>query len=305
MNQSTKHERNINVERLEEYIISLVRNGGPEPDQYEELNKWFHSVMEQVRNKAITRDQIKSMWGIFGEAFSEKTMQGFALKKPYGYAGDFKIIDRIYTEWISPQESLKNWDKFFHWQKASIAVRNRKEYFKGLLSEIEKSASRNPQILNIGSGPCREIAEYHQQNLSTKIEFECLDMDERAIEYSKSILNGIKVKYFCENAFRFRTSNQYNIVWSAGLFDYLNDKQFILLFRSLIRMVAPGGELVIGNFSEYNPTRAYMEFGEWFLYHRNEEKLVTLAELAGCDSSSVNIERESSGVNLFMRVRKA
>ncbi len=291
--------------KQKEYIKSLVRNGGPEPDQYEELNQWFQTVGEQVRQNTITRDQVKSMWGAFGDAFSSNTMQGFVVNKPHGYAGDFEIIDRIYTKWVSPQESLMKWDKFFHWQKAPIAVRNRKEYFKGLLSEIDNTAMNVPHVLNIGSGPCRDIAEYQKQNLSTKIQFECLDMDERAIEYSKSILNGAKVKHYCANAFRFRTSNKYDLVWSAGLFDYLEDKQFVFLFRSLMKMVSNGGKLVIGNFSESNPSRDYMEFGEWFLHHRNEDKLATLAEQSGCDTNLITVEREPSGVNLFLRVRRS
>ncbi|MDH3975712.1 MAG: class I SAM-dependent methyltransferase [Deltaproteobacteria bacterium] len=296
-------ERSVKVGQQEEYIISLVKSGGPKADQYEELNQWFQTVGAQMRANMITRDQIREMWGAFGDAFSANTMQGFVVNKPYGYAGDFEVIDKIYTEWCSPKENLMNWDKFFHWQKAPIAVRNRKEYFKELLSDIERSANY-PRVLNIGSGPCRDVLEYQQQNPLTKIQFDCLDMDKRAIEYSKNILNGGKVTYYCQNVFRFLSDKRYDLVWSAGLFDYLEDKQFLFLFRSLIRTVSPGGELVIGNFSETNPSRDYMEFGEWFLHHRTESKLFTLAEQAGCKTNSIRIEREPSGVNLFVRVRK-
>lgn len=292
------------MKEYEEYIRSLVDNGGPEPDQYEELNHWFRTVGKHVGAKRITRDQVRHMWSVFGEAFSVNTMQGFVVNKPYGYAGDFEIIDKIYTEWLSPKKHLTNWDQFFHWQKAPIAVRNRKKYFKELLSALDNSQIDVPLVLNIGSGPCRDIYEYQLQNIKSNIQFECLDMEKKAIAYSKTLLNGTDVTFYCQNVFRFQIDKKYHLVWSAGLFDYVNDKQFVFLLHSLLKILSPGGELVIGNFSESNPSRDYMEFGEWFLYHRTENKLLMLAEQAGCDLNNIVIDREPSGVNLFLRVRK-
>lgn len=295
----------------QEYITSLVDQGGPMPSQYEELNLWFQGIGEQVRAGSITRKQIRTMWTAFGEAFSMDTMQGLVAIKPYGYAGDFEIIDKIYTNWISPKEQLVNWDKFFHWHKATVAVRNRKEYFKKLLAEQDQSeqdqsdVSHLPIVLNVGCGPCRDIYEYLQEKTATNIRFECLDIDERAVNYSKSILKNSSIECCCKNAFRFKPNKKYDLVWSAGLFDYLEDKQFIFLLRLLLDAVSPDGKIVIGNFSEANPSRDYMEFGEWFLHHRTEDRLVALANQAGCSDNSITIEKEATGVNLFLRVRKA
>lgn len=287
-----------------EYIVSLVTNDGPEPNQYEELNQWFQTVGRMVQTGNITRAQIREMWHTFGEAFSVNTMQGFVVNKPHGYAGDFEIIDKIYTGWLSPNPHLVKWDRFFHWQKAPVAVRNRKEYFKQLLSGIENSEITSPIILNIGSGPCRDIYEYQNQNPRTKITFECLDMDENAISYSKRLLNRANVTHYCHNAFKFKPEKKYDLVWSAGLFDYLDNKQFTYLFGSLFDMVSYNGELVIGNFSDSNPSRDYMEFGEWYLHHRNENQLSLLAEQSGCSPNSFTIDKEPSGLNLFVKARK-
>lgn len=47
----------------------------------------------------------------------------------------------------------------------------------------------------------------------------------------------------------------------------------------------PGGKLVIGNFSDENPNRAFMEGGmNWFLHHRSPEQLIDLAKQAGAAS---------------------
>ncbi len=295
------------MENQMNYILSLTKQGGPDPEQYEELNQWFHDLNTQVMAGALTREQTREIWQRCGEPFSVKTMQGLALNKPYGYPGDFEIIDKIYTKWHSPKPSLIKWDKFFHWQKAPIAVRNRKEYFKSLLTQIDEGHP-DPSVLNVASGPCRDIFEYIRQNPSTNIRFECLDMDKRAIAYAKSLLQSLPTKpeitFYCQNAFHFRIDKKYTLVWSSGLFDYLDEEQFTFLLRSLWEMVAPGGELVIGNFSEFNPSRDYMECGEWFLHHRTESEILKLTEQAGCDLNHATIERDPTGVILLLSIRR-
>ena len=282
--------------------MSFVERGGPEPGEYVELNDYYSSINSMFKEGKISRAQIRELWAACGEAFSEDTMQGFVYKKPHGYHGDYEIIDRIYMGWISPKKHLENWDKFFHWQAAPKAVRNRKEYFKNILSEIDQSQIIEPAVLNVASGPCRDIYEYKCEHPLSKIHFDCLDMDSKAIEYSKQLLNGSDVTFFCKNAFRFRSEKQYDLIWSAGLFDYLDDEQFVFLLRSLMKMLAINGKMVIGNFSTLNPSRDYMECGEWFLFHRDITELTELAGKAGVDPGSVSIESEATGVNLFLKI---
>jgi len=69
-------------------------------------------------------------------------------------------------------------------------------------------------------------------------------------------------------------------------------------------MLDADGELVIGNFSDSNPTRNYMEIiAEWFLHHRSKEKLITLAHECGLPTSSISVQQEPMGVNLFLHTR--
>jgi extracellular factor (EF) 3-hydroxypalmitic acid methyl ester biosynthesis protein len=301
--ESYTQERSINeVKKIKNYLTPFVERGGPKPSEYVELNDYYISINSMLKEDKITRSQIRELWAACGEAFSEDTMQGFVCKKPHGYHGDYEIIDRIYMEWISPKKHLENWDKFFHWQAAPKAVRNRKKYFKNILSEIDQSQVIEPAVLNVGSGPCRDIYEYKCKHPLSKLHFDCLDMDSKAIEYSKQLLNGSDVTFFCKNAFRFRSEKQYDLIWSAGLFDYLDNEQFVLLIRSLMKMLAINGKMVIGNFSTLNPSKDYMEFGEWFLFHRDITELTELASKAGVDPSSVSIESEATGVNLFLKI---
>ena len=297
-----QERRNNEVKNIKNYLMSFVERGGPEPSEYIELNDHFYSINSMLKESKISRAQIRELWAACGEAFSEGTMQGFVCKNPHGYHGDYEIMDKIYMEWISSQKHLENWDKFFHWQAAPKAVRNRKEYFKSLLSEIDKSPVIEPAVLNIGSGPCRDIYEYKCEHPLSKIHFDCLDVDSNAIKYAKQLLNGSDVTFFCENAFRFRSEKRYDLIWSAGFFDYLDNEKFIFLLRSLMKMLTINGKMTISNFSTLNPSRDYMEFGEWFLFHRDMDNLTELAGKAGADPCSVSIESEETGVNLFLTI---
>lgn len=293
---------NNELKKIKNYLISFVERGGPKPSEYTELNNHFCFINSMLKEGKISRDQIKGLLADCGEAFSEDTLQGFVCKTPHGYHGDYEIIDRIYLEWISPKKHLENWDKFFHWQAAPNAVRNRKDYFKNILSEIDKSQIIEPIVLNVGCGPCRDIYEYKHEHPLSKIHFDCLDMDSRAIEYSKHLINSSDVTFFCQNAFRFFSEKQYDLIWSAGLFDYLDNKKFVFLLSSLLKMAKINGKVVIGNFSTLNPSRDYMECGEWFLFHRDINELKKLARQVGVDPDSISIDSESTGVNLFMTV---
>lgn len=233
------------------------------------------------------------------------TMQGYAFHKPKGYAGDYEMIDRIYTFWKSGNPTLKVWDEFFHSQEAPIAVRNRKKYFINLASQLEKEKSGPLRILNIGSGPARDVKEFFDANNWSKIIIDCIELDKDAIEYAKILCaeHLDKVRFINTNIFRYKPNNKYDLIWSAGLFDYFTDSQFVRLLKRLSSFITGTGEIVIGNFSDINPSRLYMErFGRWYLNHRSKEALIQLARDAGATSNMIRVDSEELGVNLFLHV---
>ena len=104
-----------------------------------------------------------------------------------------------------------------------------------------------------------------------------------------------------KNALRYRPTKKYDLVWIAGLFDYFDDRVFVRLLRRYMEALNAEGELVLGNFSDRNPSRPYMELlGGWHLHHRTELTLRELADEAGVDKERVRIGHETEGVNLFL-----
>ena len=292
----------MQVAQYVEGLTEIISKGGPEISEYDYLKK----VPEGMATISV-EDQLK-VHDILAPLLTTESMIGFTFQKPHGYAGDFELIDRIYSQRKSKDKNLNKWDSFYHNLEAASAVRNRKKYFKNLMDKVELE-HEGGRVLNLGSGPCTDLFEYlkRKSKHNIKLKFECLDMDPVAIEYGSSVCDNYidNISFINKNVFRFKPDYKYEIIWSAGLFDYFNDKLFIRLLKRTYGLVTSGGELVIGNFSTYNPSRAVMEvFGQWYLYHRNEEKLIELALLAGIPEKLIEVRQEDEGVNLFLHVKK-
>ena len=107
------------------------------------------------------------------------------------------------------------------------------------------------------------------------------------------------------NVLRFKTHKMYDMIWSAGLFDYFKEKHFIYLLKKYLVFLANDGEMVIGNFSLHNPTRKLQEvLGDWYLNYRSDHELLKIAIESGLKKEQVRIDKEPLGVNLFMRIEK-
>ena len=293
------------------FIESLVRKGGPDPEDYEELDQWIRRVANGLESGDIPEENLAVLKEAFGEALSTNTMQGLSLIKPRGYAGDFEIIDRVYQRSLVPNARLINWDQYFHIQEATRAVRNRKKYFIELIAALasDKTYSKEKplQVLNIASGPARDVLECLNLYPDLPIHFDCIDYDQDAIAYARALCyqHTDRTHFKRANAFRYKSEKKYDLVWSAGLFDYLDNRRFTFLLTRLLEMVGDEGELVIGNFSENNPTRPMMQvLMDWHLIHRPEEEMGQLAESSGISKSDYYIGKEPRGVNLFLHIKK-
>lgn len=285
-----------------EFLQHLVANGGPVPDEYMPLRNALEGVWCRTDRNDPLRDTIVN---VLSPTFPH-TMQGFAFRKPRGHAGDFEMIERIYQQWLSPLDDFRRWDEFFHAQHAPRAVRNRKAYLHGLLDSLVCQTTPQIAVLNVGSGPCTDVKDYFQANPNTSMTMDCVDIDTGAVDYSKAVCQGIqdRVTIHAGNIFRFKPTRTYDLIWSAGLFDYFDNRVFLVALRRLMGWLAPAGRVVIGNFSNANPTRAYMELvGQWFLHHREPDELRSLATEAGCSQSAMHIDSESEGVNLFLHTK--
>jgi ubiquinone/menaquinone biosynthesis C-methylase UbiE len=288
------------LEELEELKVLTLS------DFYHNYNRFIDRVASCLREGSITKEDVASINRSFGDDFLHNTLQGHSLLKPYGYAGDFLIIDKFYAYYMSANPAYNKWDAYCQQHSAPRAVRNRKEVFK---SEMMKRNGKDGKvnILNLASGPGRDLFEFFEEaGGETNVQVTCVEMDESAIDYARKInkLSNPHIAFIKKNICRFNTTEKYDLIWAGGLFDYFTDKAFLALIRRFKSWLKPDGEIIIGNFNkEYNPTRNYMElFGEWYLNHRNYGELEQLAWDAGFDEEHISISNEPEKVNLFLHM---
>jgi SAM-dependent methyltransferase len=287
-----------------QFIERLVSNGGPRPEDYPALTDWFQRVVNSAASEKFTPAGRLRLLEAFGEAMSPETLQGLGYHQPHGYPGDFEVIDKIYVRYHSPNPSLVRWDAYFHSQPHSRAVRNRKTYFKDLLDCHYLHGRRPLRVLMLASGPGRCLFEWLSASPKANVSFSCIELDPDAITYA-TVLNqefASKVSFEQKDVLRYRPSTQFDLIWAAGLLDYVSDKVFQAVLRRLLPAVADQGELVIGNLAPcgHHP---YMEFGGWALHYRSARQLVSLAHGCGVSEDEIHIDAEPEVVNLFLHIR--
>jgi extracellular factor (EF) 3-hydroxypalmitic acid methyl ester biosynthesis protein len=285
---------------FEAFAEMLFEKNGPDPDEYEDVLRFVDM---------IKADEVEAFRQAMKPILTPASIIGFCYSKPFGYSGDFFIIEKIYQRFISSDSRYKKWDEFAHRFPAVIAVVNRKKLAIEILNQLNERAAVDGEksVLILGSGPATEVNEYLRDAEENHLVFDLVDLDQRAIDYAKNKNRDYLhcMRFENKNVIRYVPENQYDLIWSAGLFDYFKDKHFVFLVKKFYPCVKPGGELIIGNFSLENPSRKIMEvLGDWFLFHRSREELLNFASQAGIPPSKASVLSEPIGVNLFLRAVK-
>jgi len=278
--------------------IEIIEKFGPDENDYSFINKIVDSIQNE-QEAQIFRELLKPV-------LNENTLFGHGFIKPFGYAGDYLLIEKIYQQHVSYDPKYIKWDKCYNCLEAAIAVRNRKTYFVKTMQQLSYRKPGKLHVLILGSGPATDVYEFFTKNPQVDITFDLLDIDQRAIDYAtdKNKIHLSKINFTRMNVLRFAPDKNYDLIWSAGLFDYLNDRIFTGLINRFKNNLKKGGEMIIGNFSPLNPTRKVMEvICQWYLIHRSNQQLIQLAVKAGIPRQIVEVDREPLGINLFLRIK--
>ena len=291
-------------EVLPDAFLKRLRGAGPTSGDYASVTALLHRLVGDPA-KGLTDRRRSAIHSLIGELVtSPRTLLGHCYSKPRGYAGDFEIIDKIYTQHASSDTVAGNWDRYFHSLEAPKAVRNRKGYLKAWLRRALERGDGPVRMLNLASGPARDLAEFFEEfpRLSDRLVVDCVELDADAIAHARNLLSGRdNVTFHHANVFRYRCPYAYDLMWSAGLFDYFDDSVFERVTKRYLKALAPGGEFVVGNFDCSNPSLPQMVLQDWILQHRTGAQLQDLARRAGANGK-IAIHREAQGVNLFLHM---
>ncbi|MBN2414635.1 methyltransferase domain-containing protein [bacterium] len=284
-------------------LLHQVRES--DPQEYKER---FFTQIDRIASALGTsprKDELKDEFFRLCSDIDTSIMHGRTRNKPLGYAGDYLLIDWIYTEKTADNGTGRLFDQLFHSYEAAESVRNRKEYFKKKCDELAHCAGDRFDVLDLGCGSCRDVLETYQESSNGENLFvHCIDNEPEAIEYARSLIEGTpfknRITIDISNVLRIKTDRTYDLIWSAGLFDYLEERIAVLLLKKLWRLLKPNGKIIFGNFSPKNPTRNGMELvGKWNLIHRSAEELIGICTKAAIPFREIEVEAEAHGINLF------
>lgn len=309
MQTHTDQDITASVKRKIDEFVSFMPQIASTPQSA--FDREFNARLDDINQSSLDCPEerpalMKQFFDLSGAEFDKGAIQRHSRYKPLGYAGDYLIIDWTYTRKADSPGVGADWDQFYHRQDAPTAVRNRKEYFCSVYAEMCAQREGGVSVLNLASGPCRDVAEAITQAGSSAdgSSFHCVDIEKAAIAYAMQMVEPhaslISFQWELSNVFKFQPTRQYDLVWSAGLFDYLDDKAAVSILRRMWDSTGKGGKLLAGNFHPRNTSRNYMEWGgNWFLRYRTEEDLLELCERAGIPREDTTIEQEALGACVF------
>lgn len=207
-----------------------------------------------------------------------------AFSKPRGYAGDAVMLDYIYR--LRPL-SLSDTGAAIHFMttgaSAARSITWRRDHLGAEISKTVRRA-RNARVLSVASDHLRELDIVRCMVDHRDFEIVALDQDGESLAEAVNAnpdFNVIPINKSISHLFKGRDRAKYNLIYSAGLFDYLTAKTASRLLNRLLEMLAPDGRLIIGNYAPENYARGYMEgMMGWTLLYRNESELEQLLDPA-------------------------
>ena len=301
------------------------------PDDWPRFQTMFNESMLDILGKILKfekdnlnnfESKVYKLKKIFERRLKHYFLHGdyakWSLAKPFGYPGDFKIIDDIYQNSPSTTGFARLHDNCFQELSAAKATRERKEDFKKIIFDfVVQVKAENIRIMNLASGPAREIKELldSEPTIFSKVIFDCYELDNNAITYARQLLNeASNVNFIKKNAIRLALKKdikediplEYDMIYSTGLFDYLDERIATRLIGNLKKLLKMHGMICISNYRDKynNPSAYFMEWvTEWNLIYRTENDFRNIFINAGFSPSQIKIIPQKNNVMQYCFAR--
>jgi extracellular factor (EF) 3-hydroxypalmitic acid methyl ester biosynthesis protein len=244
--------------------------------------------------------------------------------KPLGYAGDYEMVNMMLRD---PFEGASAFAKLLNYammqSEPVVAHRNRIDYLVEMLDSAAKSriGRGRTKVFNLGCGPAVEVERLLlEHEASDLLEFDLLDFNADTIDYTRRRLEDGRLKGGRETKIRYhqksvhqilraasqedgrRELGRYDVVYCAGLFDYLSQRVCQRLVELFCSMALPGGLVVVTNVSDDNPRKRFMEYlVEWNLIYRGKREMESLIP-RNREFARTELKADPTGVNLFLEI---
>lgn len=253
--------------------------------------------------------------------------------KPLGFAGDYAALQKLVGDPFEGQTLFAKLVNAWLVQcPAGDAYRHRLQL---LVDELGQQAARchaegrDFRVLSIGCGAANEVVRFMESDdLSNSAEFTLVDFNPQTLAFARSQIAQVQqshwrltrtqtvqlsVQGIVLDVARMKRKGLaslgpvaraagYDFVHCTGLFDYFSDRVCRRLLAAMHEMLAPGGKIVVCNFTPANPIRQFMKYVlDWNLIHRTAEQLAALAPVG----TRVTLSESSAGVESYVHIERA
>jgi hypothetical protein len=238
-----------------------------------------------------------------------------AFSKPRKYAGDAVMMDYIYgrEEMWEPPTTDPVGRAIFDYTTAAPAsegVRARRAFIASRIDRMAEEKNR-PHILSIASGHLREAELSAAVRRRKTGRFVALDADplsaaEVQQSYTRFGVEAVTASF--RRLFVDQTRpGDFDMVYSTGLFDYLNQRAGRRLVTSMFQMLRSDGTLVVANFLPNVRDIGYMEtFMDWNLIYRSRRDMADLTmDIPEEEIKSVTLFSEECHNIVFLQLTRS
>jgi extracellular factor (EF) 3-hydroxypalmitic acid methyl ester biosynthesis protein len=206
--------------------------------------------------------------------------------KPRGYAGDAVLIDYIYgiphaDHDLGDATPLGQWICNYSSNTAAPRAVRRRMHIIAELIDLVCTERADARILSIASGHLREMQMSHALGAGLVERFVAFDQDAASLAEVEATAVSKAVEAVQGSISRLIALRHdiadFDFVYAAGLFDYLEDRAAKRLTETMFDMLRPGGYLLVANFLPGVYDAGYMEsFMGWDLIFRDRGQITGL-----------------------------
>jgi extracellular factor (EF) 3-hydroxypalmitic acid methyl ester biosynthesis protein len=257
-------------------------------------------------------------------------MHARAYEKPLGYAGDYRLMELCFADEPTAESLFGRFVQTVGLGYSLVrAVRGREAVMRDAVERVVYAETTQPaRVLSVAAGPALELRRLldseRAASISRPVEFVLLDQDDSALEAAHRHLTRLllerhggllPVTVSClhlsirqllkpqspEEREAADSIAAPDLIYSAGLYDYLPDAFCVWLTSFLYSRLRPGGQLLLGNMAETPDSTWLMDYVvDWPLYYRTETSMLALAKRLAPSAERLAIARDASGYCLFL-----
>ena len=238
-----------------------------------------------------------------------------AFSKPRGYAGDAVMMDYIYgldEARHAAREATPLGRAIFKYmasRPSARAVCYRRRLLAGLIDcTVARGGTR---VFALAAGHLREVEMSSAIRTGAVQDFVAIDQDDASLAVVARDYAHLGVRAMNGSVRQILSGKinpgQFDFVYAAGLFDYLNCAAATALTCRLFEMTRPGGSMLIPNFLAGARDSGYMEaFMDWHLIYRGHDEMQALAAaLPSREAAKYEIFDDDDDTMTFLLVSKS